>query len=65
MNVILSILQLLLEVFRELYQKQRQDKAQSDSDAIDRDPADAFLSRFKRGDKDSSSISNATKHDDK
>lgn len=63
MNVLVTILQLILEVFKELYQKHKQEDKQAASDAIDNDPANVFLSKFKKGNSDSSSLPNTSKHD--
>lgn len=63
MNVLVTFLQLIMEVFKELYQKHKQDEKQASSDAIDNDPANVFLSKFKKGSTDSSSLPDTSKHD--
>ena len=62
MNVLLTFLQLVMEVFKELYQKHKQEEQQIASDAIDSDPSGVFLSKFKKGNTDSSSVSDTPKH---
>ena len=63
MNVLLTFLQLIMEVFRELYQKHKQEEKQNASDAIDTDPANVFLSKFKKDGTGSTSVSNTSKRD--
>lgn len=63
MNALFTFLQLIMEVFKELYQKHKQEEQQAASDAIDNDPANVFLSKFKKDDTGGSSVSDTSKHD--
>jgi hypothetical protein len=61
MNVILSILQLILEVVRKLYKSKQEEKLQADSDAIDSDPASVFMSKFNKDSETSTSVPDSSK----